>query len=310
LEVTEAERQEVIDTQERMRRQVGELTDKIQGMSSHNFSLKDNLTTIESKLASTRAERNKLQFDVARLNRLNDDLETRLGQLQVTEGKALERLTDRVGDQIDALEDVVKLTGLPFDKFVGPSLAAVEEASDEGKGGPYIPLPKGAVVGEDFKATLNSLDTHLDRLETLRDMVSNMPLAAPMRTYYITSSFGKRRDPWTKRWAAHYGVDLSGPLRSKIFSTAPGKVTFAGWKGRYGRFVELDHGYGIKTRYGHLSKIHVKKGQTVKFHEKIGLMGNSGRSTGPHLHYEVLYQGKPINPMKFIKAGRYVFKDQ
>ena len=90
--------------------------------------------------------------------------------------------------------------------------------------------------------------------------------------------------------------------------TAPGVVTFSGWKGNYGRLVEVDHGAGIKTRYGHLAKSLVKKGQKVGFRDKIGLVGNSGRSTGAHLHYEVLFKNRPRNPTHFIKAGKYVFQ--
>ena len=106
----------------------------------------------------------------------------------------------------------------------------------------------------------------------------------------------------------HNGVDLAGRRNSAIRATAPGKVVFAGWKGNYGRFVEIDHGNGFKSRYGHLNKTLVKKGQKVGHRAKIGLLGSTGRSTGPHVHYEVWFEKRALNPMKFIKAGRYVFK--
>jgi murein DD-endopeptidase MepM/ murein hydrolase activator NlpD len=86
-------------------------------------------------------------------------------------------------------------------------------------------------------------------------------------------------------------------------------VTHAGWKKNYGKLIEINHGGGLKTRFGHLQKIVVKKGQKVEFRGKIALLGNTGRSTGAHLHYEILFRGRPVDPMKFIKAGRYVFKD-
>ena len=112
-----------------------------------------------------------------------------------------------------------------------------------------------------------------------------------------------------RRWASHYGLDLGGGFKSKVYSTAPGVVTYAGWKGKYGKLVEISHGAGMKTRYGHMNKIYVKKGQKVKFHQKIGLLGSTGRSTGAHLHYEVVFRGRAKNPMKFIKAGRNVFQN-
>ena len=91
-------------------------------------------------------------------------------------------------------------------------------------------------------------------------------------------------------------------------ATAPGKVVFAGWKGYYGRIIEIDHGHGIRTRYGHLKKILVKVGQEVSNREKIALVGSSGRSTGPHVHYEIQFNRKPHDPMNFLKAGQNVFK--
>ena len=106
----------------------------------------------------------------------------------------------------------------------------------------------------------------------------------------------------------HYGVDLAGVKRTPVLTTAPGVVAFVGLNGRFGKLVEVDHGMGIRTRYGHLHKILVKKGQRVGHREKIGLLGNTGRSTGPHIHYEILVNGVPVDPLKFIKAGKHVFK--
>ena len=102
---------------------------------------------------------------------------------------------------------------------------------------------------------------------------------------------------------------MTAPKKTSVYSTAPGVVTFAGWKGRYGKLVEITHGNGIKTRYGHLHKLLVKRGAKVKYRDKIALLGNTGRSTGAHLHYEVVVKGKPRNPALFIKAGRYVLQD-
>jgi len=104
-------------------------------------------------------------------------------------------------------------------------------------------------------------------------------------------------------------MDFGGPIRTSVYSTAPGKVVFAGWRGYYGRMVEIDHGNGVRTRYAHLKRILVKAGDVLPNRHKIGLLGSSGRSTGPHVHYEVRVKGKPLNPAKFLTAGRHVFKD-
>ena len=100
----------------------------------------------------------------------------------------------------------------------------------------------------------------------------------------------------------HYGLDLVGAIGTRVYVTAPGTVVKAGFKGKFGKFIEVDHGLGFKTRYGHLNKILVKRGQKVNYRQKIALLGNTGRSTGPHLHYEVLHNSKSRNPWRFIKA--------
>jgi murein DD-endopeptidase MepM/ murein hydrolase activator NlpD len=104
-------------------------------------------------------------------------------------------------------------------------------------------------------------------------------------------------------------VDLGAPKTSAVHATALGVVTFSGYQDKYGRLIEIDHGNGIRTRYGHLDKTMVKKGDKVVFNQVIGHVGNSGRSTGAHLHYEIMFKDKPKNPMNFIKAGRHVFKE-
>ena len=106
----------------------------------------------------------------------------------------------------------------------------------------------------------------------------------------------------------HYGIDFVSEKNANVYSVSKGKVKRAGYFGKYGNYIEIEHASGFTTRYGHLSKILVKKGQTVSFRQRIGLMGNTGRSTGNHLHYEIVYKGRNKNPWKFIKAGKFVYK--
>ena len=124
----------------------------------------------------------------------------------------------------------------------------------------------------------------------------------------MTSRFGFRRDPFHGRLAQHNGLDFHAAWASPVTATARGVIKFAGTRGGYGRVVEIDHGNGFVTRYAHLRRLSVKKGQKVKLHDKVGELGSSGRSTGPHIHYEILYNGKAQNPERFIEAGRYVFE--
>jgi len=153
-----------------------------------------------------------------------------------------------------------------------------------------------------------ALDEQMLRWQNLQRVLRTLPLAAPVDHYRLTSGFGRRVDPLRKRWAHHGGVDLASRSGTPILAVAPGRVVSTGWRGNYGRTIVIDHGLGVRTRYSHLRKILVKKGQKVEFRDKIALMGSSGRSTGTHLHFEVRVDDKPLNPIKFMRAGKYVFK--
>ena len=138
--------------------------------------------------------------------------------------------------------------------------------------------------------------------------MNSVPLSSPVKKYYISSYFGDRFDPFLGKQASHYDLDFAGPTDSEILATSPGVIKFAGRKGNYGNLIEIDHGYKVTTRYGHLKSLKVaKKGDIVSRGQVIGIQGNTGRSSGPHLHYEIRYMNKPYNPINFLRAGRYVF---
>ncbi|MDE2166167.1 MAG: M23 family metallopeptidase [Alphaproteobacteria bacterium] len=161
------------------------------------------------------------------------------------------------------------------------------------EGGPFVPV-----------AAMREAALDPARLARLEQLIAHMPFAAPLVHYEVSSHFGVRRDPFDGEREFHTGIDLEANIGTPVHATAPGVVDFAGWDGGYGRMVEIDHGNGIHTRYGHLSRILVRAGDRVVRHERIGLVGNTGRSTGPHLHYEVRIDGRPLNPAKFLAAGR------
>jgi murein DD-endopeptidase MepM/ murein hydrolase activator NlpD len=158
-----------------------------------------------------------------------------------------------------------------------------------GEGGPYIAL------GDAIHAKA--------RAQELREIIKILPWAGPLDAFSIRSGFGARVDPLSGKRAFHPGVDLTAPYRTPVYSTAPGVVSFAGVRGSYGKTVEIDHGHGIVTRFAHLHRISVARGQAVGTHVKLGELGSTGRSTGPHLHYEVLVNDDPLDPEKFLEAG-------
>jgi murein DD-endopeptidase MepM/ murein hydrolase activator NlpD len=147
----------------------------------------------------------------------------------------------------------------------------------------------------------------LDRWSGMMAVMRMMPLGEPLhQSYEVSSGFGSRNDPINRRTGIHEGVDLLAPYASPVYATGDGVIEFSGpWDG-YGLAVEVDHGGGIATRYAHLSRILVREGQPVTRQTVIGLLGNTGRSTGPHLHYEVRLAESPRDPLKFIAAGEHV----
>ena len=193
------------------------------------------------------------------------------------------------------IEQLIASTGIDVE-----DLLSRLDTVPRGQGGPYV-----ALGNPDPNAALTP-DALAQRADELQSVVKTLPLASPLPEYRIESTFGGRADPFTRRQAFHAGLDLVAPYRSPIYSTAPGRVIFTGPKGPYGKVVEIDHGHGIVTRFGHLHKALVARGQMVTVHQVVGELGSTGRSTGPHLHYEVLVNGVPQDPEKFLQAGKNV----
>jgi len=230
------------------------------------------------------------------------DRVARIGQSETlmmsrTEGT----LEQGVGD----LRNVMRRTGINPDGF------ARKIAANEGMGGPEIPLDQVRIEGiSDPKFTQAYLGAAaaMDQLNGLSAAMDHVPLSTPVSaaSFDKSSGFGARVDPFTGRYAFHPGIDFAGPWGSVVHATAAGVVVFAGNRGGYGNMVEIDHGYGIHTRYGHLSAISVRVGTRIDRGAALGRVGSTGRSTGPHVHYEVWYDDVVKNPNNFIEAGRHV----
>ena len=204
------------------------------------------------------------------------------------------------------LEEVLASTGVDVSALITPAkISNVAFA----QGGPFIDPASNDVVSARFFQHANRAATAIDDLEAFYAAIKYIPLSSPLTvSRRFTSGFGIRRDPFTGKHSSHYGIDFAAPWRSPITATAAGSVKFAGTRSGFGLTVEIDHGNGFMTRYAHMHRLSVKRGQEVELHDKVGELGSSGRSTGPHIHYEVLFKGKPLNPKRFIEAGRYVFE--
>lgn len=284
-----------------IKRELAQLENLVRAAEDRNARLAGDLSLTQSRLTVAQTEHTKANAHGDKLKGRMVGLETRLTEVRVSQRNLVTRISDTTLGDIKRLNRLIAQTGLNSSMLI-----ARAQGANRGQGGPFVPLGKGQP--SELDDALSVLYSHIDRWESLQHVMRRLPFASPIDHYNFASPFGKRRDPMNRKWAMHWGLDLSGRMNQYIRSVAPGKVRFAGWKGRFGRFIEIDHGLGIRTRYGHLKKIRVKKGDTVKYRQVIGNLGSSGRSTGPHVHYEILVNGKQVNPMKFVIAGKNVFK--
>ena len=217
-----------------------------------------------------------------------------LDKIERKQAAALSELEERIDSKARNIRSVLADLGVAIAKTPGNSAT----------GGPWVPI-KPPQPGAD------AFERQLDRIKVARlqiDGYAHALLAVPVRKPVIgdvetNSPFGVRRDPFLGRPAIHTGIDLRGDAGEPVRATATGSVTIAGRRGGYGNMVEVSHGNGLATRYGHLSEIDVKVGQTVRIGEVVGKIGSTGRSTGPHLHYETRINGEAVDPQKFLRAG-------
>jgi murein DD-endopeptidase MepM/ murein hydrolase activator NlpD len=236
---------------------------------------------------------------------LGSNIEDRLASLQTS----LDRIDARHRAMLSALEDAYRskaqrMRGVIADlgvdtKKIAPPLAK----PGAGVGGPFVAaLPPFSATS--FDKQLYSVKIARAEVEELSHSLGNLPVRKPITGETdIVSGFGVRVDPFLSRPAMHTGLDFRAEIGDPVLVTASGTVTIAGWTGGYGKMVEVDHGNGLATRYGHMSEIDVKVGQQVKTGQSLGKVGTTGRSTGPHLHYETRIDGEPVDPQRFLSAG-------
>ncbi|MGB3271764.1 MAG: M23 family metallopeptidase [Xanthobacteraceae bacterium] len=181
--------------------------------------------------------------------------------------------------------------------------AHLRTPAPRGIGGPFVPVKPGA-GNVNFERQLSRVSASRAQTEKLTQVLAHVPYRKPVTgPVEFSSGFGVRTDPFLGRPAMHTGLDFRASTGEPARVTANGRVVKAGWHGGYGRMVEVDHGNGLTTRYGHLSAIRVKIGDTVRIGQTIGDVGSTGRSTGPHLHYETRINGEAVDPQRFLRAG-------
>jgi len=233
-----------------------------------------------------------------RADRLFSKVTLSLKDIEREQKTRIDSLTAGASEATDAIMTILARTGVKVAADEAVATAPIAR-DDDAIGGPFVE-PE---TTEAFDNSLVGLDTALGRLESVRSQARKLPFNNPSPASDITSSFGNRLDPFLGRLALHAGIDFRAPTGTRILATAPGTVITAGKTGGYGNMVEIDHGNGITTRYAHLSTILVNAGDKIATGEAIARSGSTGRSTGPHLHYEVRLNGEAVDPMRFLTAG-------
>ena len=231
------------------------------------------------------------------------DIGTKLGRIEASldrvdrrEGAMLAQLQARYEGKARKMRSVLTQLGLKLDANPPPGI-----------GGPFVPvaLPSESQSFERALTRVNIARAYADKLSAT---LVSVPVREPVTGEIdFSSPYGVRVDPFLHVPAMHTGIDFRGTFGEPIHATAAGTVTSAGWSGGYGQMVEVDHGNGLATRYGHLSEIDVKVGQSIRIGQVVGRLGSTGRSTGPHLHYETRVDGEAVDPQKFLKAGATLF---
>ncbi len=216
------------------------------------------------------------------------NVESSLATVEAQQINTLKKLRAKAINKTRRIAGILKNIGI-----------VVPESTIKNIGGPFIELDGQ----EKFETHITALDSALKGLNRTRAVVASLPIGSPVPGQPTSSPFGRRIDPLLHRAAMHSGLDFRAPRGLSVHATGAGKVISAGYRGGYGRMVEISHGNGLTTRYAHMSKILVKVGDKVKAGSIVGKVGSTGRSTGPHLHYEVRHRGKAQNPVRYVRAG-------
>ncbi|GAC1407894.1 MAG: peptidoglycan DD-metalloendopeptidase family protein [Novosphingobium sp.] len=223
-----------------------------------------------------------------------------LARLEARQLAFIERMTRFADARATRAETQIRRVGL------NPTLMMASYNRGDAEGGPLQLLTTG---GNTIDPRFARLGASLERMSGLEHALAGIPNTLPASLEFISSGFGYRSDPFTGAGAFHAGLEFRGPIGAPIYAAAAGTVSYAGVRSGYGNCVEISHGNGLLTRYGHMSRIESHVGQVVKPGEVIGRIGSTGRSTGPHLHFEVRINDQAVNPRPFLEANTHVFQE-
>ncbi len=304
--ISELEKTKYLREQSLLLAEVNFLSEKLE-----DYIASSNLRKVDIKDPYYKLTRAEIQRDVSwqeqqAVQKKNDELIQLSLDIKEAQNKLLDKVEILAKDGLQDVESVLKKLDRSFAQIdLRSRERLLQQASklEEGFGGPFVPIEKTNLQDDELDTRYTQANKQVDRWDGLLKVKSILPIGYPSQHKYITSNFGVREDPFLKTPAMHRGVDFKGTIGAPLFTTAPGKVIRAHTAADYGMFVEVDHGMGFTTLYAHMSKVLVEVGDQLNTGDKVGLAGSTGRSTGPHLHYEVRYKNRPINPYSFVVAN-------
>lgn len=260
----------------------------------------ENYTPEFEKIAEISTEFELVRNENDLLKQKNKQIIESANEISDADNAIVNAVSKLAADKTDELHKNLKKINNSIAKLGLSEAKLIEQAnkySNQIIGTPFVQLNLGKNADEKYKKIAKDIEKWhgLDRLTKV------LPIGAPVAKKTITSPYGIRKDPFTKVNKQHKGIDFAGKIGTELYAVAPGRVISAGERSGYGTTVEIDHGLGFTTLYAHLSKINVSRGDWIRPGTVIGLGGSSGRSTGPHLHYEIRYKGAPFNPINFVK---------
>lgn len=260
----------------------------------------DEYTAEYTKMSELSAEFELTRAENDALKKRNTQLLESMEKIAIADTQIVDTVSQLSADNIDSLRDNIKNINTTIASLGLTQRALIKSAnkfSNPIVGSAFSPIE----FEKDMDPKYQKLADDLELWNGLTKLNTLLPLGAPVKNVRVTSNFGTRNDPFTGKPKKHRGIDFAGKIGTELMAVAPGRVVSAGERVGYGTTVEIDHGLGFTTLYAHLSQITVARGDWVRPGTVIGLAGSTGRSTGPHLHYEIRYKGVPFDPSKFVK---------
>lgn len=276
---------------------VKQITGQVEWINKEKLKEKANLNEISLQRDIAISERDELRRQLSDLQDMVEDIKEAEAEILEKVAKVTDKELAKIKSALASVNVPLKKKGLYFN-------ALANDKRKAGSGGIFVPVDNKYIQDPEVSDKVSSILKNTDDLAYYRELMEYVPIGKPLWSLWVSSPYGTRSDPFKKSKARHKGVDLASRSGNLIRTKAKGKVIRSEYSGGYGNLVVVDHGNGFKTKYAHMRKIYVKKGDTVEYDDVVGEVGSTGRSTGPHLHYEVLYKDVDVDPMPFIKAKK------